>query len=111
MSDQNVRKYGSEGRTAKEPFPFQIGDSPTFLVEEPDAYTVMDIEEAKHSRQVLKLFLGEQYQDVEDYLGPQHPDVLVELARDLSRHFGLFDVEQAQNRVERRRRGKAAGRH
>lgn len=101
-----VKKYGGETRVAKAPFPFQIGDSPTYSVHEPDAGTVMDIEEAKTSRQVLKLFLGEQYQDVEDHLEPMHPDVLVELARDLSRHFGLFDTEQAVNRADRRRRGR-----
>lgn len=101
-----VKKYGGENRKAKAPFEFELPGSPVFTVHEPDAGTVMDIEEAKTSRAVLKLFLGEQYQDVEDHLEPLHPDNLVELARDLSRHFGLFDTEQAVNRADRRRRGR-----
>lgn len=101
-----ARRYGGDKRAAAAPFEFQIGDSPTFTVHEPDAGTVMDIEEATTSRQVLKLFLAEQYGQVEEHLEPQHPDVLIDLARDLSRHFGLFDADQAINRSERRRRAR-----
>lgn len=107
VSSGNIRQYGGESRTVKEPFVFQLGDSPQFTVTEPDAGTVMDIEEAKTSRQVLKLFLGDQYAAAEEHLEPLHPDVLVELARDLSKHFGLFDVEAAGNRADRRRRSRS----
>ncbi|WP_213573275.1 hypothetical protein [Rhodococcus sp. USK13] len=106
FDDPNVRRYGGEQREPKEPFKFQIGESPTFLVPEPDSDTVMDIEEANTSRRVLKLFLGDQFDDVADFLGPQHPDTLIDLARDLSRHFGLFDTEQAVNRADRRSRDR-----
>ncbi|QDQ93703.1 hypothetical protein FND50_25070 [Rhodococcus sp. WB9] len=106
IDDPNVRRYGGEQREPKEPFKFQVGESPTFLVPEPDSDTVMDIEEAQTSRRVLKLFLGDQYEDVVDYLGPTHPDTLIDLARDLSRHFGLFDTEQAVNRADRRSRDR-----
>ncbi|WKN53769.1 hypothetical protein HJ581_0008155 [Rhodococcus opacus] len=106
IDDPNVRKYGGEQREPKDPFKFQIGESPTFLVQEPDSDTVMDIEEAQTSRRVLKLFLGDQYDEVVDFLGPTHPDTLIDLARDLSRHFGLFDTEQAVNRADRRSRDR-----
>lgn len=105
-----ARNYGAETRSAKDPFVFSVGDSPEFTVHEPDAYTVMDIEEASTSRAVLKLFLGDQFNDVEDHLGPLHPDTLLDLARDLSRHFGLFDADAAVNRSERRRRDRTARR-
>lgn len=106
IDEQDVRRYGGEKREPKKPFKFQIGDSPTFLVHEPDADTVMDIEEASTSRRVLKLFLGEQFDDVADFLGSEHPETLIEVVRDMSKHFGLFDAEQAINRVERRSRDR-----
>ncbi|MBH0121562.1 hypothetical protein M1M07_23655 [Rhodococcus sp. HM1] len=109
LDDQNVRRYGGEQRERKAPFRFQIGESPVFYVQEPDADTVMDIEEAQTSRRVLKLFLGDQFDDVADFLGPEHPDTLIDLARDLSRHFGLFDAEQAVNRADRRSRQRRLG--
>ncbi|MGU3587483.1 hypothetical protein ACLBYD_30630, partial [Rhodococcus sp. C26F] len=86
LDEQDVRRYGGEKREGKKPFKFQIGESPTFYVQEPDADTVMDIEEAQTSRRVLKLFLGDQFDDVADFLGPEHPDTLIDLARDLSKH-------------------------
>ncbi|NKR75859.1 hypothetical protein GS492_24945 [Rhodococcus hoagii] len=110
FENRNVRRYGDDHRPKKDPFKFQIGDSPEFTVQEPDAYTVMDIEEAKTSRQALKLFLGDQFDELEDFLGPLHPDVLVDLTRDMSRHFGLFDVDAAMNRAERRSRDRRRGR-
>jgi hypothetical protein len=106
LDDQNVRKYGGEQRDPKDPFKFQIGESPTFLVQEPDADTVMDIEEARTTRRVLKLFLGDQFDDLADFIGPEHPDTLIDLARDMSKHFGLFDAEQAVNRADRRGRDR-----
>ncbi|MBP2208163.1 hypothetical protein JOJ86_005889 [Rhodococcus percolatus] len=106
LDDQNVRKYGGEQRERKEPFKFQIGESPTFLVQEPDADTVMDIEEARTTRRVLKLFLGDQFDELADFIGPEHPDTLIDLARDMSKHFGLFDAEQAVNRADRRSRDR-----
>ncbi|WP_052070699.1 hypothetical protein [Rhodococcoides fascians] len=103
-SKGTVRQYGTESRSAKEPFVFSLPGSPEFSVPEPDAGTVMDIEEAETSRQVLKLFLGESYPELEEHLEPQHPSVLVELTCDVSRHFGLFDIQAAGNRADRRRR-------
>ncbi|NKR42005.1 hypothetical protein [Prescottella equi] len=103
-----ARQYDST-RPKKEPFTFRVADSPEFVVEEPDGYTVMDIEEAKTSRSVLKLFLGDQYEDLEDYIGPLDPDVLVDIARDMSKHFGLFDADSAINRAERRSRDRRRG--
>lgn len=106
VSNANVRTYGTEARPAKDPFVFNLPGSPEFSVPEPDAGTVMDIEEAKTSRQVLKLFLGEDYPDLAEHLEPLHPDVLVDLAQDISRHFGLFDTDAAGNRADRRRRDR-----
>lgn len=101
-----VDTFGGEQREKKAPYEFRIGDSPVFRVEQPDSYTVMDIEEAKETRRVLKLFLVEQYDEVEGYLGPEHPDTLIDLARAMSKHFGLFDADLAINRAERRSRDR-----
>ncbi|OZC55961.1 hypothetical protein CH276_28045 [Rhodococcus sp. 06-470-2] len=105
-SKGTVRQYGTDARAAKDPFAFALPGSPEFSVPEPDAGTVMDIEEAKTSRQVLKLFLGDDYPNLVEYLEPLHPDVLVDLAQDISRHFGLFDTDAAGNRADRRRRDR-----
>lgn len=101
-----VKRYGSDKRDAKPPFKFQVGESPVVTVYEPDAGTVMDIEEAKSTRQSLRLFLGEDYGAVEEHLEGVHPEDLVELARDISRHFNLFDTQASVNRASRRRAGR-----
>lgn len=104
----SARVYGgSSTRPPKEPFTFRVGgeDCPEFTVHQPDAGTVMDIEEATTSRQVLKLFMGEQFGALMEAIEAQHPDVLVDISRDISRHFGLFDG--AANRAERRRRERS----
>ncbi|HEY9264237.1 MAG TPA: hypothetical protein VIQ11_06515 [Mycobacterium sp.] len=110
VENGDVARFGGERREQKAPFKFQIRDSPVFIVEEPDADTVMDIEEARTTRRVLKLFLGDGYEDVEDFLGPEHPDVLFDIARAMSKHFGLFDADEAVNRAERRSRDRRRGR-
>lgn len=102
--DADVDQFG--GGESKKPYKFKIGNSPVFLVPEPDSDTVMDIEEARTTRQVLKLFLGEQYEDVADYLGPVHPNNLIDITRAMSRYFGLFDADIAMNRAEKRSRDR-----
>lgn len=101
-----VKEYGTEKREAKKPFAFRVGESPVVTVYEPDAGIIMDIEEAQSTRKVLRLFLGDDYASVEEYLEGLHGDELVEMARDLSRHFGLFDTQSAVNRAQRRRSGR-----
>lgn len=110
FDDREVVKFGGNRRERKKPFKFQIGDSPVFTVEEPDADTVMDIEEATTLRRALKLFVGDQYDAVEDHLGPEHPDELVDLLRSISRYFGLDDTDSTMNRAERRSRDRRRGR-
>lgn len=110
MTEHNgrVHQYGADAaRPAKAPFVFRVDESPEITVHEPDAGTVMDIEEAQTSRRTLRLFVGgEQWSLLEEHLERQHPDVLVDLARDISRHFGMFDASSAANRAERRRRAR-----
>lgn len=106
FEDRNVERFGGERRERKAPFRFQIGESPVFAIEEPDSDTVMDIEEARTSRSILKLFLGDQYSDVADYIGPEHPDTLVDVIRSMSKHFGVLDADAAINRAERRSRDR-----
>lgn len=106
FEDRNIERFGGERREKKAPYRFQIGDSPIFSIEEPDSDTVMDIEEAKTSRSILKLFLGDQYTEVADYLGPEHPDTLVDVIRAMSQHFGIFDADAAINRSQRRSRDR-----
>lgn len=110
VENGDVDTFSGEKREKKKPYLFRIGKSPVFQVEEPDADTVMDIEDARTTRRVLKLFLGEQYEDVMDFLGPENPDVLFDLARAMSKSFGLFDADQAVNRAERRGRDRRRGR-
>ena len=105
INEAGVKRYGGS-RDSKPPFKFQVGDSPIVTVFEPDAGTVMDIEEAQSTRRVLRLFLGEDYGKVEEHLEGVHPEDLVELARDLSRHFNLFDTQASVNRASRRRAGR-----
>lgn len=103
VREGSVKRYGGSKRDAKPPFRFQAGESPVVTVHEPDAGIIMDIEEAQSTRRVLRLFLGEDYSKVEEHLEGLHGDDLVEMARDLSRHFGLFDTQASVNRAQRRR--------
>lgn len=98
-----VRTYGSDTRDEIEPFKFRIGGSPEVEVREPDAGTVMDIEEAGSSRQVLALYLGEDWPKIEEHLNGQHPTVLVDLVHDMGTHFKLRGPAVQLNRAERRR--------
>ena len=99
----NVRKYGSDPADARPPFSFQVGNSPVVTVYEPDAGIILDVEEAQSTRAILRLFMGEDYNAIEEHLEGLRGDDLVELARDISRHFGLFDTTGSVNRAQRRR--------
>ncbi len=105
--DTNVNRYGQDRPAAIPDFPVHIGDSPVVNVHEPDAGTVMDIEEATTTRAVLQLFFGDDYADIEEHLNSLHPTVLVDLAGDLSRHFKLNATQTRVNRAERRRQQRA----
>lgn len=102
-----VRRYGQDRPAALPDFPIQIGDSPVVQVHEPDAGTVMDIEEATSTRAVLQLFFGDDWAKIEDQLNSLHPTVLVDIAGDLSRHFKLNATQTRVNRAERRRQQRA----
>ena len=100
---QAVNTYGTDDRAAIEDFPLKIKNSPTIMVHEPDAGTVMDIEEAGSTRAVLRLFLGTDFDKIEEHLNAVQPDVLVDIAGDLSRHFKLSATQAKVNRADRRR--------
>lgn len=100
---QAVNTYGTEDSPALPDFPLQVKDSPVVMVHEPDAGTVMDIEEAQTTRSVLRLFLGSDFDKIEDHLNALKPDVLVDIAGDLSRHFKLSATQAKVNRADRRR--------
>ncbi|QUD15902.1 hypothetical protein [Nocardia phage KYD2] len=102
-----VRRYGQNRPEPIEDFPVQIGDSEVVMVREPDAGTVMDIEEATTTRAVLQLFFGDDYAKIEEQLNGLHPTVLVDIAGDLSRHFKLNATQTRVNRAERRRQQRA----
>ena len=101
--DDGVHHYDSSDRDVIADFPLKVGNSPVIMVHEPDAGVVMDIEESTSTRQVLRLFLGDDYATIEDHLAAQKPDVLVDIAGDLSRHFKLQPQQARVNRAERRR--------
>ncbi len=102
-----VKKFGGSAsrREPIAPLRFTIGDTDphVFVVEEPDAGTVMDIEEATSSRRVLRLFFGDDWPKAEKLLEAEHPETLVDLARDLSTHFKLNEDAPVMNRNARRR--------
>ena len=104
-----VRRYGQDAtRPAPIPdFPIQVGKSEVIHVHEPDAGTVMDIEEATTTRAMLQLFFGDDWDKVSDDLNALHPTELVDIAGDLSRHFKLNATQTRVNRAERRRQQRA----
>lgn len=102
-----VRRYGQDRPAALPDFPIQVGDSAVVMVHEPDAGTVMDIEEATTTRAVLQLFFGDDWDKIEEQLNSLHPTVLVDIAGDLSRHFKLNATQTRVNRAERRRQQRA----
>lgn len=111
MSDDNVTPLNpvnrySSNTPAIADFPLQVGDSPVIMVHEPDAGTVMDIEEAQSTRAVLRLFLGTDFDKIEEHLNGQKPDLLVDIAGDLSRHFKLTATQAKVNRADRRRQAR-----
>jgi hypothetical protein len=93
-----------EGDDLIEPLHFRIpGCETVFTAYEPDSGTVMDIEAARDTRQVLSLFIGEDWPAVEDALSGRKPEALIDLATKLSRHFKLSTSQVMGNRQARRR--------
>lgn len=101
-----VNRYGTNESAAIADFPLQIKDSPVIQVSEPDAGTVMDLEEATSTRAALQLFLGDDFGRIEDHLNGVKPDTLVDIVSDLSRHFKLNANATRVNRAERRRQSR-----
>ncbi len=109
VNGEGVKQYGGSADTHDhiEPLKFTLGDDPhVFTVEEPDAGVVMDIEEATSSRRVLRLFFGDDWDKAEKLLSSQHPQILIDLARDLSSHFKLNEDAPVMNRNQRRRQAR-----
>jgi hypothetical protein len=109
IHDADVVQFGGSASTHEEikPMKFRIGDDPrVFTVYEPDAGTVMSIEEAGTSRRALSLFLGEEWGAAEPLLEPEHPDTLIDMVQGMSRHFKLYEGAPDVNRATRRRQAR-----
>lgn len=109
MVDPTIERFGGKENRRPDIAPkvFYLGDDDTpFTVYEPDAGTVMDIEEGGSSRRVLALFLGDEWGRAEKLLEGEQPDALVDLAQSLSRHFKLYSGAPEGNRASRRRQAR-----
>lgn len=109
VDESEIETYGGSANARPEikPKHFRIGDDPyVFTVYEPDAGTVMDIEEGGSSRRILALFLGDEWGKAEGLLEGEQPDALVDMAQGLSRHFKLYSGAPEGNRAARRRESR-----
>lgn len=109
VDESEIETYGGSTNRRAEIAPkhFRIGDDPhVFTVYEPDAGTVMDIEEGGSSRRILALFLGDEWGKAEALLEGEQPDALVDMAQGLSRHFKLYSGAPEGNRAARRRESR-----
>lgn len=103
-----VKRFG--GTTpSKAPYRFVLGDSPEFVIAEPDTGTMLELQSDRTTlRQGLRLLLHDQYEQAEPYIEALSWDEFVEWQRDVFEYFGLdarrFEERQAVNRFERRRR-------
>lgn len=79
-----------------------------FVVAAPDVATIIDIENAQSTSEVLELFFDDQWPAARDEIGPMAPDVLFKLITGLADFFGISERVAAEraapNRAHRRRR-------
>lgn len=103
-----VKRFGGQ-TPAKEPYRFVLGDSPEFVIQEPDTGTMLELQSDRTSlRQGLRLLLFDQYETAEPFIEALSWDEFIDWQRDVFEYFGLdarrFEERQAANRFERRRR-------
>ncbi len=76
---------------AIEPFVLAISDNPdeNIVIQPPNGETLLALEETLTSRGRLKLFLGEQYDQVWVHIGLAPGGVLAAIVKDMAGHFGM----------------------
>lgn len=79
-----------------DPFVLEVSDDPeeNITIPAPDGDTILKLEEAFSSRDRLKLFLGDRYDQVWKHIEHAPGGVMAKLVKDMAAHFGM-DFQRA----------------
>ena len=77
-------------REAKgEPFELHLDDEHSIVIDRPTGDVLMDVEEARSSREIITLLCGDKADEFLDAIGKEDFSVLQAVAQDMQEHFGL----------------------
>lgn len=83
----SLDRYRSEAKG--EPFVLDVDVDTAISIPRPTGDVLMDIEEARTSREVIRLLAGDQADELLRILGPEDYTVMQQVSEDMQRHFGL----------------------
>jgi hypothetical protein len=83
----SLDKYKSEAKG--EPFVLDIDVDTSIVIPRPTGSVMMDLEEARSSREIIRHLAGEHADALLKVLGPEDYTVMQGVAEDMKKHFGL----------------------
>lgn len=103
MAEFSLDGYIAEA--GHEPYILNCGDLGRFTINYPNGETIAQLTETpiNQTRRVAQLLLGNDYEEVWSIVAPLDGSVLVDMANDMIKHFGLDQMGKSR---EARRAGK-----
>jgi hypothetical protein len=84
---KTLADYRKEAK--REPFTLPLDDNRVIVIKPPTGATLMDLDTAYTTRAVLKLIVGDQYDELIEAIGEEDGAVLMAIGKDMQKHFGL----------------------
>jgi hypothetical protein len=97
MARYSLAKYRTEAR--KEPFVLDVDDDHSITIEAPTTDVALRIAELTSPRPIVRLLLGDAYDEVMALIGGDQSGVLAKLLDDLRDHFGIGEGEAGASRT------------
>ena len=85
--NHSLARYRAEA--TKKPFEFIIDAEKSMFFEQPDADTMLIIDQAANSEEAMRLLTGDQFDALMEVIGKEPGGVLKLLSEDMQEHFGL----------------------
>lgn len=83
----SLDKYRKDAKG--EPFVLAVDVDKTITIPRPTGSVLMDVEEARSSRQIISLLAGDSADELMEVLGAEDFEVMRGVAADMQKHFGL----------------------
>lgn len=83
----SLDRYRSEAKG--EPFVLEVDEDRKIVIERPSGDVMMDVEEARTSREILMLLCGDKADEFLEVVGPEDFEVMQSISEDMQEHFGM----------------------